>query len=72
MNLRFDFVVQIFDLPTGQQISSIVFPVSVTAVTMDALERFLFVGGADGKIFQVLTDHMELSDLANRRLAGHR
>ena len=44
---------QLYDLSSGSMLCSILFGFSLTAVAMDAAERWLFVGGATGQIEQV-------------------
>lgn len=45
--------VQLYDLASGCLLCSVLFGFTLTAVTMDAGEQRLFVGGATGRIAQV-------------------
>lgn len=44
---------QLYDMASGRLLCSLLFGFSLTAVTMDTTEQWLFVGGATGKIAQV-------------------
>lgn len=47
------FPAQLYDLSSGRLLCSVLFGFTLTAVTMDAGEQRLFVGGATGRIAQV-------------------
>ena len=44
---------QLYELASGQLLCSFLFSASLTAVTMDLAEHWLFVGGANGSISQI-------------------
>ena len=49
----FSFVLQVFDLVTGQILLSVIFDVRVLCVAVDPVESAMFVGGQDGSVFVV-------------------
>ncbi len=45
--------IQIFELGSGECIGSVVFPAPLTAVVMDAIEAYVFVGATSGDVWRV-------------------
>lgn len=45
--------IQLYEMASGRLLCSLLFGFSLTAVTMDTTEQWLFVGGATGRIAQV-------------------
>lgn len=44
---------QLWEISSGELLLSVLFDVSIMAVTMDLAEHHMFCGGSDGSIFQV-------------------
>lgn len=44
---------QVWDIPTKSLLLSVVCPTFLTAVAVDQLEMRVFMGGGDGRIFEV-------------------
>eukprot|EP01114_Cavostelium_apophysatum_P022442 TRINITY_DN8123_c0_g1_i1.p1 TRINITY_DN8123_c0_g1~~TRINITY_DN8123_c0_g1_i1.p1 ORF type:complete len:306 (-),score=58.05 TRINITY_DN8123_c0_g1_i1:12-929(-) len=53
VSVSLDRTCKLWDIPSRSLLCSIIFPTGLTCSIMDAHERNLFVGGMDGRIFQI-------------------